>query len=106
MIELLLTEADAGRAYTVRTFAETFARRDNLPSYQGITKLLSLMATRGLVAYSTGVPTGVPLHPKSFGHVVCEGYAYAGQAVIPTHYRDPEADQVLPLGEPMTWGDL
>ena len=106
ILSVLLVEGAEQRAYTVKTFSERWANREGLPSARGIREILSKMGTRGLVAYSRNVPTGVPLSDRSHGHLVCEGWAYGETPCPPTHFRSAEADQVLPLGEPMTWGNL
>jgi hypothetical protein len=106
IINLLIIEGAEGNAYTAKTFSERFANRDGLPAARSIRAMLSQMGTRGLVAYSRNVPTGSPLSERSHGHLVCEGWTYGETPIAPTHYRSAEADQVLPLGEPMTWGEL
>ena len=121
IVDLLLSEARAGRIYTQHQFAEAFEGKAGLGGVNTIDKRISVLATQGHIRFFKSAEIyGLPAAARSkFGYLCVEGMVLSGPADIadpdtgelralqqpirPTHYKCPHSGGVLPVEDPKHW---
>ncbi|MBF0590380.1 MAG: AAA family ATPase, partial [Magnetococcales bacterium] len=108
ILQLIHSEAQQGRLYTINQFAETFETKAGLGGKDSIRDRVSVLATKGHVKFvKGGNEYWQPSTRSRFGYLCIECMEYPTEqgpiSVLPTHYKCPQSGASLPVENSEVW---
>ena len=106
VIGLIYSEASQGRVYTARQFSDTFENKSGLGSSRSLRNRLNALSTKGHIKFFKNADIyGLPQAQRSRqGYICVEGMALGdGTRILPTHFKHPKTNEVLPVDDPENW---
>jgi hypothetical protein len=120
ILQTIFSEAQEGRLYLGRQFAEKFENRGGLGSKHTIRERLAVLATKGFVKFRRDARDfGYPVTRSHFGYLCVEDMIFgapeetidpdtgeiteAVRPVLPSHYKCPQSGACLDVESPSVW---
>ena len=106
VISLIYSEASQGRVYTARQFSDTFENKSGLGSSRSLRNRLNALSSKGHIKFFKNADTyGLPQAQRSRqGYICVEDMALGdGRRILPTHFKHPKTNEVLPVDDPENW---